>query len=125
MNRAWSSHCRPFCCDPRSVFLSINRAPPSFGAAGSAKAAPPTIHKCGRLRRGEIYGPANKFQRLIRGIEYDPEPPFPGGTPRTSEPDIVRQYLAQSQARFERRSAKVRQAALNAPGGPAAADSAA
>ncbi len=58
-------------------------------------------------------------------IEYDPEPPFPGGTPRTSEPAIVQRYLAQSQARFEQRSAKVRQAALNAPGGPAAGDSAA
>ncbi|WP_395757631.1 DJ-1/PfpI family protein [Achromobacter sp. EB05] len=58
-------------------------------------------------------------------IEYDPQPPFPGGTPRTSEPAIVQRYLSQSQARFEQRSAKVRQAALNVPGGPAAADSAA
>ena len=56
-------------------------------------------------------------------IEYDPQPPFPGGTPKTSERDIVRRYLAQSQARFEQRSATVRQAALNVPGGPAAAGS--
>ena len=40
-------------------------------------------------------------------VEYDPEPPFPGGTPKTSDPAIVQRYLAQSQARFESRSAKV------------------
>ncbi len=49
-------------------------------------------------------------------VEYDPEPPFPGGTPKTSEPAIVQRYLAQSQARFESRSAKVARAAAAMPG---------
>ena len=25
-------------------------------------------------------------------VEYDPEPPFPGGTPKTSDPAIVQRY---------------------------------
>ena len=49
-------------------------------------------------------------------VEYDPEPPFPGGTPKTSDPAIVQRYLAQSQARFESRSAKVARAAAAMPG---------
>ncbi|MDH0092365.1 DJ-1/PfpI family protein [Achromobacter mucicolens] len=48
-------------------------------------------------------------------IEYDPKPPFPGGTPETSDPAIVERYLAMSQARFERRSAAVDRAAAAMP----------
>ena len=49
-------------------------------------------------------------------IEYDPKPPFPGGTPKTSEPAVVERYLAMSQARFERRALAVdRAAAAMAP----------
>ena len=44
-------------------------------------------------------------------IEYDPKPPFPGGTPKTSEPAVVQRYLEMSQARFERRSQAVDRAA--------------
>jgi len=51
-------------------------------------------------------------------IEYDPKPPFPGGTPTTSEPAIVERYLAMSQARFERRSAVVDRAAAAMPQDP-------
>ncbi|PND35513.1 dimethylglycine dehydrogenase [Achromobacter pulmonis] len=48
-------------------------------------------------------------------IEYDPKPPFPGGTPETSEAAVVQRYLAQSQARFERRSQAVERAAAAMP----------
>jgi cyclohexyl-isocyanide hydratase len=48
-------------------------------------------------------------------IEYDPKPPFPGGTPKTSDPAIVERYLAMSQARFERRRAAVDRAAAAMP----------
>lgn len=48
-------------------------------------------------------------------IEYDPKPPFPGGTPTTSEPAVVERYLAMSAARFAGRAARVDQAAANMP----------
>ena len=48
-------------------------------------------------------------------IEYDPKPPFPGGTPKTSEPAIVQRYLDMSQARFETRRAAVERAAAAMP----------
>jgi cyclohexyl-isocyanide hydratase len=49
-------------------------------------------------------------------IEYDPKPPFPGGTPKTSEPAVVQRYLEMSRARYERRSQAVdRAAAAMAP----------
>jgi cyclohexyl-isocyanide hydratase len=48
-------------------------------------------------------------------IEYDPKPPFPGGTPATSEPAVVERYLAMSEARFARRSAAVDRAAAALP----------
>lgn len=54
-------------------------------------------------------------KRIQLQIEYDPKPPFPGGTPDTSEPAVVAQYLAMSQARFERRSAAVDRAAAAMP----------
>lgn len=48
-------------------------------------------------------------------IEYDPKPPFPGGTPTTSDPAVVARYVEMSQARFERRSAVVDRAAAAMP----------
>ncbi|MNT40103.1 Isonitrile hydratase [compost metagenome] len=48
-------------------------------------------------------------------IEYDPKPPFAGGTPKTSEPAVVERYLALSQARFERRGKAVDRAAAAMP----------
>ncbi|KAG0892469.1 hypothetical protein G6F32_017457 [Rhizopus arrhizus] len=48
-------------------------------------------------------------------IEYDPKPPFPGGTPKPSEPAVVQRYLEMSQARFDRRRAAVDRAAAAMP----------
>ena len=48
-------------------------------------------------------------------IEYDPKPPFPGGTPHTSEPAIVQRYLARSAERHARRAAAVQRAAAAMP----------
>lgn len=48
-------------------------------------------------------------------IEYDPEPPFPGGTPRTSEPAIVERCLAATRARYDIRATAVAQAAAAMP----------
>jgi cyclohexyl-isocyanide hydratase len=52
-------------------------------------------------------------------IEYDPAPPFEGGTPFTSPPDIVAAAKDMGRARRERREALVAQAAqaLKARGG--------
>jgi len=44
-------------------------------------------------------------------IEYDPEPPFPGGTPRTSETAIVQRCLEATRARYDIRAAAVARAA--------------
>jgi cyclohexyl-isocyanide hydratase len=44
-------------------------------------------------------------------IEYDPQPPFPGGTPETSPPNIVQRCLEAGQARYPIRSAAVALAA--------------
>lgn len=48
-------------------------------------------------------------------IEYDPKPPFPGGTPLTSEPSVVEKCLAATQARRALRASAVGQAALRMP----------
>ena len=48
-------------------------------------------------------------------IEYDPKPPFPGGTPLTSEPAIVEKCLAATQARRALRASAVGHAALRMP----------
>lgn len=48
-------------------------------------------------------------------IEYDPKPPFPGGTPFTSEPAIVEKCLAATQARRALRASAVGHAALRMP----------
>ncbi|EJL85698.1 hypothetical protein PMI15_01725, partial [Polaromonas sp. CF318] len=48
-------------------------------------------------------------------IEYDPKPPFPGGTPFTSEPGIVEKCLAATQARRALRASAVGHAALRMP----------
>jgi cyclohexyl-isocyanide hydratase len=45
------------------------------------------------------------------GIEYDPEPPFAGGTPFTSPPEIVEMVTARSRQRRAEREAMVAQAA--------------
>jgi cyclohexyl-isocyanide hydratase len=45
------------------------------------------------------------------GIEYDPEPPFAGGTPFSSPPDIVEAVNARSRQRRAEREAMVAQAA--------------
>ncbi len=44
-------------------------------------------------------------------IEYDPEPPFMGGTPRTSPEHIVERCMEQTKARKAIRAAAVKQAA--------------
>ena len=44
-------------------------------------------------------------------IEYDPEPPFEGGTPRTSPPAIVQRCLDATRKRYDIRKAAVAQAA--------------
>ena len=54
-------------------------------------------------------------QEIQLQIEYDPEPPFPGGTPRTSEAHIVQQCLAATQARRKLREAACRKAAAALP----------
>jgi len=48
-------------------------------------------------------------------IEYDPKPPFPGGTPLTSEPSVVEKCLAATQARRALRASAVGRAALRMP----------
>jgi cyclohexyl-isocyanide hydratase len=48
-------------------------------------------------------------------IEYDPKPPFPGGTPTTSEPSIVQKCLEATQARRVLRASAVGQAASRMP----------
>jgi len=48
-------------------------------------------------------------------IEYDPEPPFKGGTPMSSEPEIVRKCLAATSARHAIRKSAVAQAAARMP----------
>ena len=48
-------------------------------------------------------------------IEYDPEPPFPGGTPHTSEPAIVQRCLEATRARRGIRAAAVAQAVAAMP----------
>jgi cyclohexyl-isocyanide hydratase len=45
-------------------------------------------------------------------IEYDPSPPFIGGTPQTSEPSVVAKCLEASAARRATRQAAVEKAAL-------------
>ena len=45
-------------------------------------------------------------------IEYDPEPPYAGGTPRTSPEHIVQRCIEQTQTRKAIRAAAVRQASL-------------
>jgi cyclohexyl-isocyanide hydratase len=48
-------------------------------------------------------------------IEYDPKPPFPGGTPVTSEQAIVEKCLEATQARRALRATAVSHAALRMP----------
>jgi cyclohexyl-isocyanide hydratase len=53
-------------------------------------------------------GTARKIQLAI---EYDPAPPFPGGTPHTSPPEIVSAVLEASKKRRAEREAMVEEAA--------------
>jgi len=50
-------------------------------------------------------------QRIQLAIEYDPEPPFVGGTPFTSPPKIIEAVLQASKARRAEREKMVAQAA--------------
>lgn len=50
-------------------------------------------------------------QRIQLAIEYDPEPPFAGGTPFTSPPEIIEAVLQASKARRAEREKLVAQAA--------------
>ena len=50
-------------------------------------------------------------RRIQLAIEYDPAPPFTGGTPSTSPPDIVAAVLEGARSRRAEREALVRQAA--------------
>lgn len=50
------------------------------------------------------------------GIEYDPQPPFAGGTPFTSPPAIVEAVKARSHQRRAEREAMVAQAAVRMKG---------
>lgn len=50
-------------------------------------------------------------RRIQLAIEYDPAPPFAGGTPTTSPPQIVAAVLAGSRQRRAERETMVRQAA--------------
>lgn len=49
-------------------------------------------------------------RKIQLAIEYDPHPPFPGGTPFTSPPEIVKAVLADSRARRAERESMVAQA---------------
>lgn len=49
-------------------------------------------------------------------IEYDPEPPFAGGTPRTSPEHIIQRCIEQTKSRKAIRAAAVKQAAENLRG---------
>ncbi len=59
-------------------------------------------------------------RKIQLAIEYDPHPPFPGGTPLTSPPEIVDAVLADSRARRAEREAMVDQAVLRLRGRRAA-----
>jgi cyclohexyl-isocyanide hydratase len=50
-------------------------------------------------------------RRIQLAIEYDPAPPFPGGTPFTSPPEIVSHVLEASKKRRAEREAMVEEAA--------------
>ncbi len=50
-------------------------------------------------------------RKIQLAIEYDPHPPFPGGTPFTSPPEIVQGVLSDSRARRAERESMVAQAA--------------
>jgi cyclohexyl-isocyanide hydratase len=50
-------------------------------------------------------------RKIQLAIEYDPHPPFPGGTPVTSPQEIVQAVLADSRARRAEREGMVAQAA--------------
>jgi cyclohexyl-isocyanide hydratase len=50
-------------------------------------------------------------QKIQLAIEYDPAPPFKGGTPFTSPPEIVAAVLEASKARRAKREEQVAQAA--------------
>jgi cyclohexyl-isocyanide hydratase len=50
-------------------------------------------------------------RKIQLAMEYDPEPPFKGGNPYTSPPEIVQAVLADSTRRRVKREAQVAQAA--------------
>lgn len=50
-------------------------------------------------------------RKIQLAVEYDPAPPFPGGTPFTSPPEIVSAVLEASRGRRAEREAKVARAA--------------
>jgi len=50
-------------------------------------------------------------RKIQLAMEYDPEPPFQGGNPFTSPPEIVQAVLADSTARRAERERQVAEAA--------------
>ena len=46
-------------------------------------------------------------EKIQLAVEYDPAPPFPGGTPFTSKPDIVDEVLRTAQPRRKEREEQV------------------
>lgn len=63
---------------------------------------------------GILCGHATALQIQLQ-IEYDPEPPYPGGTPRTSEAEVVERCLEATKSRRLIREAAVLQAARAMP----------
>jgi cyclohexyl-isocyanide hydratase len=61
---------------------------------------------------GDLQGETTA-RKIQLAIEYDPQPPFPGGTPFTSPPEIVQAVLADSRHRRAERESMVAQAADN------------
>lgn len=57
-----------------------------------------------------LYGEGLAKQIQLQ-LEYDPAPPFKGGTPRTSEPEIVQKCREVSQHRLQIRTLAVKKAA--------------
>ena len=50
-------------------------------------------------------------QEIQLSIEYDPEPPFHAGSPRTADPDLVARVTRRSESRQAERAAVIRRAA--------------
>jgi cyclohexyl-isocyanide hydratase len=58
----------------------------------------------------QLFG-AEVAQKIQLGIEYDPQPPFPAGSPRTATPELVAAARASGDSRQRERQAAVDEAA--------------